>query len=151
MTAATALPEGTKVRVTGQSVSSDAEVNDNASTVGREYLVCYYVDGEGSDDPDGKPYYLLDIEGRTYGGDSWCYPENLEVVQTIAQRAARELPADKQLRNAVSSALLSMSGYDLSAVDFNGDDEVVAYGSTDEGLGFSFVVTISEIEEWDLS
>jgi hypothetical protein len=146
------LPEGTLVRVTTKSVSGDPDLDTGASDTGRDYVVCDYAPAgsPSNDDPQGRAYYLLDIPDQTYGGDSWAYPEHIEVVQTVAQLDARKPPTLTAARDAVASSVASMMDVlDVSAVDYEGDAAMEVYGTTRDGLRVSFRLTVSDIGKSD--
>lgn len=147
-----ALPDGTIVKVTGKSVSGDTDVDNGAADLDREYVVCFYVPADAStnDDPNGWGYYLLDRPGITYGGDSWSYPQHIEVVRTVEQQASRKPPSLEDVRKGVASAVISMyEPIDPSEVDYEGDHAMRVFGRTHDGLAVQFRVRVDQIEQVD--
>jgi hypothetical protein len=144
------LTDGALVRVTGKSVSGDAEIDAGAADVGDELTVYSYAEGKDGDDPNGLPYYLLDGES-TVGGDSWAYPEHLTVVKTAAELASRRPPSLAEIQAGVSGALIGMyEPIEVDATDHgNKDGDVVVYGRTADGLRVGFRIRIDQIEETD--
>ena len=131
------LPEGTRVRVTARSVSGDEGSDKSAASPG-EYTVYSYVPSgdRDNDDPEKRPYVMLDVSG-SYGGVYWAYPEHVEVTQTVAQLAAREIPSLKDVSRTVASGLHSAFGSDgmeFFETSVDGKDDapyVTASGRTD--------------------
>jgi hypothetical protein len=143
------LPEGTLVRVIGKSVSGDADIDAGSADVGNERTVYDYAKGEDGDDPNGRPYYLLDTD-TTIGGESWAYPEHVEVIKTAAEIASRRPPSLKDIRDGVSGVLIGMyDPIEVDETDHSEDGVVYAYGRTNDGLRVGFRVRVDRIEETD--
>lgn len=144
------LTEGARVRVKSRSTSGDPELDDLAGRVGREYRVYDYAGAGQGDDPSGHPYYLLDDDG-SFGGSHWAYPDDIEVIQTADEAAARSVPSLRDVCLALSSGLHSVFGSD--GMEFNetsiegeeGGEYVVAFGRTDEGLRFAARIAVLEV------
>lgn len=134
------------------STCGDSEMDESAASNG-EYRVEHYCAGPDGDDPDGRPYYLLDLDGRTFGGNYWAYPEHVSVVRTAETNATRTPPSTADVTRAVSNALHSMSdAVYVDGTSASGPDRgvVMAYGDTEDGLRVSFRVCVDRIEEVDL-
>lgn len=140
------LTEGTRVRITARSKCGDAELDRQAGVLGFHYDVYDYAPPGQGDDPNGKPYYLLD-DDYTYGGSHWAYPEHVEVVMTVEQKAARKPPSVVEIRNAVASEVIGMHrAIDADEVDYDGDDAMVVCGRTTDDLRVAFRIRIDEVE-----
>lgn len=86
------------------------------------------------------------------GTGEWGDPSEVELVLTAAQAAARSIPSVAQLIEQVGSSL--HGGLDehvrVDETEGDGDDSVLAYGTTHDGLRISFRVTISDVGRVDL-
>lgn len=148
MSTKTIHPQGTLVRVTGQSVSRDPDTNDSAAKVGDELLVYGY---HAADEGSGETYYLLE-EDPGLGDTVWAFPQHVKVVTTAAERAARRPPSLKDLTAAISTGLHLGSG-DVVEVDETDHSEpgvILAAGRAANGLRVAFRVRVDQIEETDL-
>lgn len=65
------------VRVTQRSVCGDRDIDQQAAAPG-EYVVHAFVPPGEGDDPEGRPYYLLDVYDMSFGGCHWAYPEHVQ-------------------------------------------------------------------------
>lgn len=145
----TILDDGTLIRVTGKSVSGDPEMDSGAADVGDELTVYEYAPGEDGDDPNGRPYYLLDTE-YSIGGSCWAYPDDVAVVKSAQELANRRPPSLGDVRDAVALALMGMhEPIDVHEADYSGAGGIDAYGRTDDGLRVAFRVRVDRIEETD--
>ncbi len=145
--------DGTLVRVIGKSVSGDAELDSGSSDVGDERIIYSYAGPGEGDDPNDKPYYLLDTE-HTIGGAEWAYPEHVEVVKTAAELAARRPPSLAELTKEIAMSLHHGWG-DVIEIDRTDPRDgtggvIYAYGRAANGLRIAFRVRVDEIEETDL-
>lgn len=148
------LSEGTSVTIVRQSVSGDADIDAAAAKVGGEYIVEAYAGPNEGDDPNGRGYYLLDIEYMSLGGAYWAYPEDIQVNSTAEERQATRyaeqdavtLPA---LVAAIARASLSMSNelVEVTECDASANDGTARIsGNTPSGAYFTAVIAVDSIE-----
>lgn len=112
---------------------------------------------------NGREFYLDDLNDRAltpeYSDEYWAdghsewgseevdHPDDIELVMSAADAAARKLPTTDEIAGALN--LLGDgwgNKFNVNETDKDGSS-VFCYGETDEGLPFSFRVTVSHVFE----
>lgn len=104
----------------------------------------FTVDSWFTDEEDGLEYCFADSEYSM--GDSFPL-EDLKLVMSAEKASERKIPtADEIVRSLDILGSSWDGGFDINETDTSGPGELCAYGETDEGLKFSFVVKVINVE-----
>lgn len=137
--AVTAFPRGTMLRATRQD--EYGEIRAGAVFEVEDYI-------SASEAEDGHAFYIG--SGNGWSGSA-IRAECVELVMSAVEADARVIPSMPSIQSALSSAMHSMdASFTIDETSVSGTNAVEVYGETEEGLRFSFVVTVSDLHKTDL-
>lgn len=85
-----------------------------------------------------------------YGSVEVWHPDEIELVMSAEAASKRPLPTLSDLMDHISSKAMSWGqGFDINGADTDATASLLFYGKTDEGLDFTFNVTVSKAERFD--
>lgn len=138
------LPRGTWVRLTRDL----KDFHGQNRSQGHEFEIEEFVTaGDASKDEVAVDFYYGNTEGGM--GNLWAPADAVEIVRTVAQQRARELPGSRALLQAIAHNLSGGNDFNITESQFDGNQKLEVFGKTFDGLSFGFRILVEEIWETD--